>query len=236
MVDATGDWRLVSGTNAGVDVPIVAGSDITMTVAGSEISGRSACNQYGGQVIVENGQVTFGPLFMTEMACPEPVMASEAAYHAALAEVRAATRDGDRLTLSGDGVELVYERIAPVPAAEIVDTDWILDSLITADAVSSVMGVPAALHLASDGTVTGSTGCRSFSGRYTLANGEVAFTEFAMGQPECTTDLAAQDEHVVAVLGDGFRAEVDGQHLTLTGDGGLGLGYTTVPPEIPPAP
>jgi heat shock protein HslJ len=235
-IDGTGDWRLVSGTNAGAPIPLVPGSDITMTVDGSQISGRSACNQYGGEIIVANGQVQFGPLFMTEMACEEPVMASEAAYHAALAGVRAATRDGDTLTLSGEGVELIYERLAPPPVADIVGTVWVLESLITADAVSSVMGEPALLVLDPNGSFTGSTGCRSFTGRYTIANAEIMFTEFAMDQTTCSPELASQDSHVTSVLGDGFRAEVDGDRLTIAGTGNEGLGYMTKVPEVPQAP
>ncbi len=235
-IDGTGDWRLVSGTNAGAPIPIVPGSDITMTVDGSQISGRSACNQYGGEIIVANGQVQFGPLFMTEMACEEPVMASEAAYHAALTGVRAATRDGDTLTLSGEGVELIYERLAPPPTADIVGTVWVLESLRTADAVSSVMGEPALLVLDPNGSFTGSTGCRSFTGRYTESNAEILFTEFTMDQVTCSPELVSQDDHVVSVLGDGFRVEVDGEHMTIAGTGNQGLGYMTRVPEVPQAP
>lgn len=236
MIDGTGDWRLVSGTNAGAPIPIVPGSDITMTVDGSRIAGRSACNQYGADIVVADGEVRFGLASMTAMACEEPVMASEAAYHAALAGVRAASRDGDTLTLTGPGVELIFERLAPPPTAEIVGTVWVLESLLSGDAVTSVMGEPALLVLDPDGSFTGSTGCRSFTGRYTVANAEIVFTDFAMDQVECPPELASQDGHVVSVLGDGFRAEVDGEHLTLAGRSNQGLGYMTRVPEVPPAP
>jgi heat shock protein HslJ len=236
MVDAAGDWRLTDGRDAGVPIPLVPGADITMSVADSQISGRAACNQYGGEIVVKDGQIQFGPLFMTEMACEEPVMASESAYLAALAKIRAASRDGDRLTLSGDAVELAFERLAPPPTAAMTDTDWVLDSLIAADAVSSVAGDPALLRLASDGVVTGSTGCRSFTGRFAEANGEVLFSEFTMDQVDCPPELRSQDDHVVSVLGDGFRAVVDGQRLTVTSTGQLGLGYTAATPAESSAP
>ena len=42
---------------------------------------------------------------------------------------------------------------------------------------------------------------------------------------ECPAELEAQDGHVVTVLGDGFSAGVDGQLLTLTSSGDLGLVY-----------
>jgi heat shock protein HslJ len=225
MVDADADWRLVEGTHADEPIPLVAGADITMTVAGTQVSGRSACNLYGGEIVVVDGQLRFGQMMSTDMACDGPVMASEAMYLAAMAEVRAASRDGDRLTLTGPGVELVFERLEPPPTAAMIGTTWVLDSLITADAVSSVMGDPATLVLDADGSFRGSTGCRSFTGRYRELNAEIVFAEFAMDGAECPEDLAAQDGHVVSVLGDGFRAAVDGRRLTLTGAGNQGLGY-----------
>lgn len=225
MVDATGDWRLVEGMDGNVPIPIVEGYDITMSVEGSEVSGRSACNWYGAEVVVVDGRVQFGPMSMTEMACGEPVMVSESAYLAALARVQVASRDGDRLMLDGDGVELVFEALPPLPTADIVGTTWLLDSIITGDAVSNAMGEPATLLLSENGTLTGGTGCRTFTGRWTLANGEIMTPEFSMDQSVCDPALTGQDNHVVGVLGGWFRATVDGRRLTLTSLGDKGLGY-----------
>jgi heat shock protein HslJ len=229
-IDATGDWRLVDGRIDGAPIPLVEGTDVTMTVDGSAISGRSACNQYGGQLELVDGTLRFGAMSMTEMACEEPVMALEAAYIAALSHVRSAVRDGTRLTLAGEGVALEFERLAPPPTAAIVGTVWVLDSLISGDAVSSVAGEPATLRLDADGTFAGSTGCRGFGGRWTEANGEILFADFAMDMRGCPTELTGQDDHVVSVLGDGFRATVDGQRLTLTSTGAEGLGYLATQP------
>lgn len=225
MVEANGEWELVRGTNDGVAIPLVPGAAITLSVDGSQISGASACNQYGGEIVVADGQVRFGPMFMTEMACDEPVMASESAYLAALGKVTSAAIDGDRLTLSGPGVELVYERLAPPPTAELIGTTWVLDSLITGDAVSSVMGDPATLRLGEDGGAEGSTGCRPFGGRYEVRDGQLILTELGVPDLPCDASVAAQDDHVVTVLGSGPRAAVDGARLTLMGTPGLGLGY-----------
>jgi len=230
MVDATGDWTLTSGTNAGAAIPIVPGSDITLTVAGTQVSGQSACNSYGGEVIVKDGVVQFGPLMSTEMACADPIMASEAAYVAALAGVRAASLEGDKLTLTGPGVELSYERVVPGPAAPLVGTTWVLDTIVTGDAASSVIGEPATLQLSSDGTINGSTGCRTFIGSYaagptTMAGSEVATSGLATDRRACAPDVAAQDELVLAVLGTRFAATVDGQRLAILGQNGQGLGF-----------
>lgn len=235
-VDAAGEWRLQRGTNAGTAIPIVPDADITLLVEGSSVSGRSACNQYGGEVVVRDGVVQFGDLYMTEMACAEPIMASEAAYHAALAKVRSAARDGDSLTLSGPGVELVFGAVAPAPTAALVGTPWILDSIISGDAVSSVMGDPAELLLVPDGSLSGTTGCRAFTARYTATERDLVVSDLVLDAVACPADLAAQDAAVTGVLANGGRYVIDGQRLALTATDGNGLGYTTRAPEIPPAP
>jgi heat shock protein HslJ len=223
-VDASGDWQMTSGTIDGVVLAVVDDSPITLTVKGTEIGGRSACNHYGGRIALQDGRPRFSVTSMTEMACAEPAMAAEAAFLATLPRVVAAARDGDRLTLTGPDVELVFDRLPAVPLAQLVGTDWVLDSMIAGDVVSSVGGDPATLRLDAGGTFKGSTGCRTFSGRWVEATGGITPTDLAMDQTECSADLAGQDSHVVGVL-EGFRASVDGQQLTLTGERGNGLIY-----------
>ena len=226
MVDVTGDWQLAAGTVDGGPFRIVKDSPITMTVSGTHIGGRAACNAYGGEIVLDGGLVKFGLMSMTEMACREPVMAAEAAYVAALARIVGAARDGDRLVLTGPNVELDFDPLAPQPIAALVGTDWVLESLVKGDVASSVAGEPATLRLEHAGTFKGSTGCRTFSGRWVTAEGGITPTDFGMDQIECPPDLAAQDRHVTGVL-EGFRASIDGRILTLTGRDGNGLIYTT---------
>ena len=224
-VSLEGDWQLASGTVDGAPVPGVAGSPITLTVQGITIGGRAACNHYGGDLAVDaDGGPHFNVTSMTEMACEEPAMAAEAAFLAAMPRVASVAREGDRLSLTGQNVELVFDRLAPPPVAEMVGTDWILESLVDGDAVSSVAGEGATLRFEEDGTVRGGTGCRTFAGRWIEAGGGITFPEWGMDQAECDPGLQSQDSHVVGVL-EGFRVAIDGQTLTLTGDGGEGLIY-----------
>ena len=224
-VDASGDWQLASGTVDGIPVPVVADTPITLTVEGTRIGGRSPCNDYGGEIVVEAGRTRYRTTSMTQVACQEPAMRAEAAYLAALERITGATRDGDRLTLTGIDVQLHFDRLAPPPLAELVGTNWVLESIIKGEAVSSVGGQPATLRLDAGGTFAGSTGCRTFSGRWVSANGGITPTDLAMDGSECPPDLAEQDGHIVGIL-ERFRASVDGRRLTLTGDGGDGLIYT----------
>ncbi len=161
------------------------------------------------------------------MACADDVMASEQPFMQAIGLVRAAERDGDRLTLRGPGVELVFTSLAAPPTVDLVGTTWRLQSLSTGDVAVSPVGDPATLVLDAGGTFSGSTGCRQFTGTWTEGAGGIVTTTMSM-YGECPADRADQDSLVVGVLGDGFRAEVDGDRLTLTASGSS-LDYVAEP-------
>ena len=218
-----GEWQLQAGTNQGQPIPIVAGSRITLNVDGTQVGGI-ACNHYGGTIQVNGASIVISALSMTEMACQEPLMASEAAYLAALQSVTEAERDGNSLVLSGPQVELRYGRVAELANSELVGTTWTLESLISGEAVSSTLGEQVTLTLSADGTITASTGCREVSGRYTIADGQVQVTLDPYDTIGCAAPLEGQDAHVLAVISDGFAVSIEGDRLTLSA-GGKGLGY-----------
>jgi heat shock protein HslJ len=87
------------------------------------------------------------------------------------------------------------------------------------------MGDPATLELRGDGTFVGSTGCRTFSGNWLEQGEQIIAPSFGMDQAECPAELSQQDSHVVSVIGDGFVPTVEGDLLTLTDPGGVGLVY-----------
>ncbi|MGD2059861.1 MAG: META domain-containing protein, partial [Acidimicrobiia bacterium] len=208
----------------GEEIALIASHPITIDFADRDVSGTASCNRFAGTFELSGSSIEFGNLAMTEMACfPEETMEAEALFARALPLVDTVAID-DELTLSGDGVELVFAALEPVPEAELTNTVWVLDGLISADAVSSVSGERATLELFTDGSVLGGTGCRLLTGQYTITGSEVLFNELS-AQGECDSSLAEQDDHVVTVLGDGFRVEIEDQRLTLWSAGDLGLVY-----------
>ena len=154
-------------------------------------------------------------------------MTVEAAYHAALAAVTRVERSGDVLTLSGEGAELVFELLRPVPDAALQGTRWSLESLIQGDAVSSVSD-GGWLQLDADGTLSGSTGCRDFDGAYLVTGDTVAITQLSTTDQACTGLVEAQDRHVIEVIDGGFMVAIDGDRLTLTLVDGNGLDFRAV--------
>lgn len=220
-----GEWQLQAGTNQGQPIPIVNQGKITLSINGARVGGNAACNQYGGKLLADGAVITITELIQTEMACLDNrLMASEAAYLAALPRVTSAAHNGNTLVLSGPQVELRYAFVPAVSAADLVGTVWVLDSLISGDAVSSTVGNEATLTLGADGTLSGSTGCRTFSGRYTISGNQVQVTLDPYDTIGCPNGLGDQDAHVLAVIAKEFGVAVVGNSLTLTA-GSKGLGY-----------
>lgn len=245
--DATGDpegpWVLVDSEPT-IDVPADARVTLEVVADGDawQVGGTAACNSYGGRVVTDGNTWRSEGYGGTDMACEEPRMSAERAYLDALSEVDTWSRPGeDELVLTGPDVELRFAALPPVPTAELTDQTWVLDGLVIgtgpdASVSSTADGADdAILRLDPDGTVEASTGCRTFVGEWIETGDEVLLTTFGEsddspnvggdGTPTCDDAVIAQENHVLSVLGDGFRAEVDGQRLTLISRDGLGLTY-----------
>ena len=218
-----GEWRLTGGVHDGDPLPMPADAPITLIVADGEASGRAACNSYAGTLSVDGDRLSIGAMSLTEMGCDPAVMEAESRYIAALSEADGWERTGDVLTLSGETVELTYAFVPPMADAALVDTLWTLDGLVDGDAVSSTVAgaEPATLELRDDGTLSGTTGCRTFDGRYEVDATTVVVSDLVNDDRACP-DIVNQDEHVLAVIADGWAYKVTGNRLTLSaGDRGL---------------
>ncbi|MBN8606406.1 MAG: META domain-containing protein [Caulobacterales bacterium] len=75
----------------------------TLEFAADRVSGTGGCNRYFGGYAVNGERLIFSGVGSTEMACEQPVMAQESAFHAALGAVRFYRRDGETLVLEGEG-------------------------------------------------------------------------------------------------------------------------------------
>jgi heat shock protein HslJ len=102
-------WVLESGTLDGSAIPIVDEHPITLTFEDAAIAGTAACNGYFGGYTITGAEIFFSDLGQTMMACePVEVMDSETQYLQAMALVDGFTATDETLTLTGEGVELVF--------------------------------------------------------------------------------------------------------------------------------
>ncbi|MEM9465225.1 MAG: META domain-containing protein [Actinomycetota bacterium] len=218
-------WSLVAGTGPSGAVTIVEGWPITITFSGDAFGGTAACNGYGGVYELDADGPIGREIGRDDMGCLRDIQRSETAYLAALAVVEEAmVRDG-RLVLTGpDGTELVYERVPSIPVDDLVGRTWRLTGLVRDGEMVAPSGGPATLRLEPDGTLSGSTGCRTLAGEWTIVGERMRFGSFR-AEGDCSTGLADQDGLVVTVLGDGFTPSLDDDVLELTATGGNGLVY-----------
>jgi putative lipoprotein len=104
---ATGTSAMIFGTSwRAVEIdgtPVADGVEITLMVdqAGG-LTGRSGCNRYFGQAEIDGVRIGIGGLGTTRMACPEPMMAEEQRYLAAVESVAGWRIEGEALLLSDE--------------------------------------------------------------------------------------------------------------------------------------
>ena len=227
QADLSGAWQLDAGTSDGSSIPRVSGHVVTLVIDGSDVRGNAGCNIYSGTMTIRGGGVSFASMSMTEMGCEPDAMALESAYAAALSLVTDAKVDGDRLTLSGIGTELRFARQAAVVDAKLVGTRWLLDTLVSGETASSTLstGTEAVLELRADGTLSGSTGCRTFDAHYAAGGGQLAISDLIIDDRACSGPVGTQDVLVLAVLDGASSVRIEGDRLTLSASTGNALGY-----------
>lgn len=96
-----GAW-IVDGYNDGKSgvVPPIEGTELTATFTeDGTVSGSAGCNQYNGSYTLDGDKLSIGPLTTTKMACPEPIMAQEQAFLAALQSAASVAVEADRPVL-----------------------------------------------------------------------------------------------------------------------------------------
>ena len=108
-----GSWQMTAGTVDGQPIPAPESHPITIAFEEDRVSGRASCNAYGGTFRINGSSISIGQLAMTEMACfPEETMEAEAMFSDAITRVDTISLDRT-LTLSADGVEMVFEKLEP---------------------------------------------------------------------------------------------------------------------------
>lgn len=221
-------WIATRVTEAGKPRPLVPGSQLRVEFAGGTISINAGCNGMGGSYrLSADSELSTGTLMGTEMACDPPLMDQDTWISGTVfASPLLATVDGDTLTLSRDGLELVLaDRARVSPDALLVGTAWQLDGIRSGDSVSSVPAgaeVPT-LAVAEDGTVTLSTGCNHGRSTASVAGSTVTLGPVLTTKKACAEASGRQTEAaVLAVLDGEVTWSITEKTLTLTkGEQGL---------------
>jgi len=195
------DGRTFLSTGIG-GAELVPGTQVRLTFTGGDLGAQAGCNIMGGTYAVDGNRLRTTQMFMTEMGCDEPRQAQDEWLAAFLGNVTF-TLEGGTLTLSNGTIRLtLMDREVVTPDQSLEGTRWVLDGIVSGDAVSSVpIGVTAD----------------------TLNFGPIATTKMA-----CEAGPASVETAVLGVLSSTVDYTIDADVLTLDA-GGAGLIFRAAP-------
>ncbi len=226
-------WVLDDATTAGLVDQVPPGAQVTITFEAGQAHGTAACNSYGGAYHAgDDGSMSFDDFAVTEMGCDQPLMTLESAYLEVLGGVTGfEVEGGGSLRLvNGEATLSFSPQITPEPLP-LVGTTWKLSSIAAGDAVMSVVsGTQITAALAADETLSGSAGCNSFSGTYTLAGDRLSFSPLATTKMACAGYVMTQERVFLDAMGEVASFAIEGTQLTmLDRSGAMLLGFEGTP-------
>jgi hypothetical protein len=165
-----------------------------------------------------------GDIMSTMMGCDEALMVQDQWISELLAAGPTVSLDGETLTLVGDGVTLVLAEEAPTPTATLVGPTWTAESIVDANAISSVAGEPPTFTFHDDDSVDVFDGCSSTTATVDIVRDALVFTAGELGPP-CPPDAPTGWASAVTPLlsGSPVTYTIEGDLLSLRSADGSGL-------------
>lgn len=207
-------WVLASyqGDNASVSVPDAVIADATF--ADGTVSGSAGCNRYTGPATVDGANLKVGPLASTQMACVGPGELVEKAFLAAFQNASTFTATDTALTIynASGTATLVFE----AGAANPLEGDWKVTGFNNGQEalVSPMTGTELTAAFTAD-AVSGSSGCNTYNGGYTIDGTAVTIGPLATTMMACEQPVMDQEAQFLAALQASTTVESSGGIVTL---------------------
>ena len=209
------DGAAAAGTSSFEDVAwaLVSPAGPSATFTDGKLGGSTGCNQFGASYTQDGDALSIREIVSTQMACGPKADAVELAYLAALERVASWRLEQDQLILAdADGRALLrFREASPVGA-------WTATMFRQRDAVSSVLpGTEITAEFGDDGTLTGSSGCNTYSGTYKTDGAKITIsrvggTEMACDAPD---GVMEQEQAYLSALPLAAGYRVEGSKLSL---------------------
>lgn len=202
----------------------VKGSEIALRFEDGRLGISAGCNQMSGSYAITDGKLTVGAMMTTEMACEEPLMAQDQ-WISAFVNGAAIMLESDTLALVKDGVTVTAtDKEVAMPDLPVEGTVWMIEGLVSNQAISSMpAGVEASLVFA-DGKVAVDAGCNKGSGAAEIGDTTITFGPIATTKMFCEGAAGEVEQQVLGVLSGEVAYTVDSDALQLRGaSGGLDL-------------
>ena len=203
--------------------PPLAGTTITLDFnEGGKAGGSSGCNRFMTSYSFDaaSGALSFGRSAGTMMACPPPVMAQEQRFLQALAATISCRIEGPAMTLLGSG-EAVLAEFSYV-SQSLAGTSWVVTGYNNGKVgVVSVIGGTSLTAVFAEDTLSGSSGCNSYSGSYTAAAGGIAFGPLAGTRKMCfDNEIMEQETRFLQALASAAVYHISGDRMEMRREDG----------------
>ncbi len=194
---------------------LVTGSRIRLSFINGEVGAIAGCNSMGGPYRLDAGRILAPQLATTDMGCAQALMTQDQ-WVADLLNGAAFALDGNSLTLARNGVRVTFlDREVADPDRPLLGTRWVVVSVISGDAASSLpIGAVAALTF-SAGRVDVETGCNSGSGTATTTDRSITFAAIGLTKRGCPPEVMRLEQAVSAVLSGAATYAIEADSLTL---------------------
>lgn len=207
---------------------LVQGSTVRLAFSNGQVSASAGCNSMSGPYRIDGDRLVVDELATTEMACEPPLMDQDR-WVADLLDGATVALDGDTLTLTKGVIHVVLlDREIADPDRPLLGTRWVVDGLISGDAVSSTpAGATAALTF-SEERLDVEAGCNTGGGTVRVAETTLEFGPIGLTKMACTPEVMALEQAVTTIPAGtvGYRIEA----ATLTLDAGpVGLMLRAAP-------
>jgi heat shock protein HslJ len=194
------------------------GSTVRITFDDGLLVAEGGCNSMRGSYEASDGTLAVGELATTEMACEPDLMAQDEWLASFLSSRPGLELDGATLVLTGDDATLTLtDREVAEPDLDLVGPVWELETIVTADAASSVPGgAVATLTFQPDGTVQVDTSCNTGSATVAVTETQMQFGPLALTRKACDPDRTEVERLIVAITIGPVDYRIESDLLTLS--------------------
>jgi heat shock protein HslJ len=219
---------IVTGYNNGKQavVSVALGTELTANFgADGMLTGSAGCNNYTAGYQADGNKISIAPAATTGKACEQAVMEQEAQYLAALATAATYRIDGNKLELrtAAGALAATFQKAAAGSEA-LPGSSWIVTGFNNGKqaVVSTMAGTDLTANFGADGSLTGNSGCNTYSAAYTVDGDKISIGPTATTQMACEQAVMDQEQQYLAALSTAATYRIDGSKLELrAADGAL---------------
>ncbi len=196
---------------------LVAGTQIRLTFQRDSVSAAAGCNTLGYDATYDDDTLNASNGMQTEMGCSDELEAQDVWLSDFLRSQPTVVLDGVTLTVATpDIVVTLVDRVAADPDRPLVGTTWVVDGLLTRDAVSSVPAGSAASITIDDRAAAVHTGCNRGNAAVEITDETITFAPMATTRMACEPALMDLEFAVTGVLDGTVDFSIEAGRLTIT--------------------